>query len=88
MNPPPFPSPLQSTAPSRVGNYVRVGDASASVRSALPKVSMVLSAYHGMRRNRGSILWGLAWGAAGRVFPLLVPALAFAQGFAKEKTCP
>ena len=54
---------------------------------ALPKVSMVLSAYHGMRRNRGSIAWGLAWGLAGRLFPLIVPALALAQGFAKERDC-
>ncbi len=54
----------------------------------VPKVSMVLSAYHGLRRNRGSLAWGLAWGVAGRLFPLLVPALAVAQGFAKEKTCP
>lgn len=87
MSPPPFPSPLQSTAPQRVGNYIRVGDAQQALSNALPKVSMVVSAYHGMRRNRGSILWGLAWGAAGRMFPLLVPALAFAQGFAKEKSC-
>ncbi len=55
---------------------------------ALPKISMVVSAYHGLRRNRGSLAWGLAWGVAGRLFPLLVPALAVAQGFAKEKTCP
>jgi hypothetical protein len=55
---------------------------------ALPKVAMVVAAYHGMRRNRGSIAWGLAWGLAGRLFPLLVPALAFAQGYAKEKGCP
>lgn len=55
---------------------------------ALPKVAMVISAYHGLRRNRGSLLWGLAWGVAGRLFPLMVPALAVAQGYAEEKRCP
>lgn len=69
--PPPKPTPMHGVLDSPL----------------LPKAAMVLSAYHGLRRNRGSILWGLAWGAAGRLFPLIVPALAIAQGYGKEKSC-
>ncbi len=84
--------PTHATAPAPTLKAF-MGDDAATGGSlldnpAIPKIAMVLSAYHGLRRNRGSIGWGLAWGVAGRLFPFLVPALAVAQGFAKEKGCP
>lgn len=46
--------------------------------------SIGLSAYHGTKRN-GSIFWGAIWGAAGGLFPIVTPAVAVAQGFARKK---
>jgi len=45
--------------------------------------SMAASAYHGVKRNRGSAGWGVAWGLSGALFPVITPAIAIAQGFAK-----
>lgn len=53
---------------------------------SIPKIAMVMSAYHGLRRN-DSIVWGVIWGIAGRFMPILVPALALAQGYAEKKQC-
>jgi hypothetical protein len=52
------------------------------------KASALAAAYHGVRRNNGSILWGLVWAAAAFVSPLygtLVPAFAMAQGFGEAR---
>lgn len=52
------------------------------------KASALAAAYHGVKRNNGSILWGLLWAAAAFVAPLygtLVPAFAVAQGFGQSK---
>ena len=52
------------------------------------KASALASAYHGAKRNNGSVLWGLLWGFAGYIAPfygLLVPAIGVAQGFAQAK---
>jgi hypothetical protein len=46
--------------------------------------SIGASAYHGYRRN-DSLGWGIVWGLAGGVFPILTPAFALAQGFGKRK---
>jgi hypothetical protein len=40
-------------------------------------------AFHGYRRNRGSIGWALAWAALGGLFPLVTTGVAIAQGFGK-----
>lgn len=53
----------------------------------VPKAAMVMAAYHGLRRNNGSLVWGAIWGLAGHLLPLLVPALAVAQGYARKKEC-
>jgi len=50
---------------------------------ALSAVSTGLSAFHGYRRNN-SVGWAVVWGAAGALFPVLTPAIAFAQGFGKR----
>ncbi len=56
--------------------------------SILRKVSAVASAYHGVKRNGGSVFWGLLWGIAGYAAPfygLLMPAIAIAQGYAQPR---
>ena len=52
--------------------------------SALSLGSMALSAYHGYKRN-DSVGWAIWWGFLGSVFPVLTPAIAFAQGFGQRK---
>lgn len=44
------------------------------------------SAYHGYRRHsRGEhpVLWAIGWSLLGGLFPVVVPAIAMAQGFAE-----
>jgi len=53
---------------------------------ALRVVSMAsagASAYHGYKRNRGSVGWAIGWGVLGAIFPIITPAVALAQGFGK-----
>ena len=45
--------------------------------------SGALSAYHGVKRNNGSVGWGIVWFFMGSIFPIVTPAIAVAQGFAK-----
>ncbi len=54
--------------------------------AVLSATSAALSGYHGYRRHRGSIGWGLAWFALGGIFPVITPTFAFAQGFGKAKS--
>lgn len=42
-------------------------------------------AFHGYRRNRGSIGWAIAWFLGGLVAPVIGTAIAFAQGYGKAK---
>jgi hypothetical protein len=52
------------------------------------RVSALAAGYHGVRRNNGSIFWGLVWALAAFVSPLygtLVPAFAMAQGFGEAR---
>jgi hypothetical protein len=65
-----------------------LNEAASWKRSAFAVVSLAsgaLSAYHGTKRNN-SIGWGIAWGLLGGAFPILTPAIAFGQGFAKRKS--
>lgn len=43
-----------------------------------------LSAYHGYKRN-DSVGWAIVWGLLGGIFPIITPAIAFAQGFGEKK---
>lgn len=52
---------------------------------ALSVASAAVSTYHGYKRNDGSIGWALAWGFLGTIFPVVTPAIAFAQGLGKRK---
>lgn len=53
--------------------------------AAVSTASMALSAYHGLKRNRGSIGYAVWWGLMGGMFPVLVPVIAFGQGFAEPE---
>ena len=55
------------------------------VVGALVALSVGASAYHGYKRNHGSLGWGVAWGALGGLFPVITPAIALAQGFGKPE---
>jgi len=49
----------------------------------LSATSAGLSTYHGYKRNL-SIPWALWWALTGGLFPIVVPAIAVAQGFGKR----
>jgi hypothetical protein len=49
------------------------------------KAGMALAAYHGVRRNNGSLLWGAIWALAGRLMPVATVAFSIAQGYAQKK---
>lgn len=53
--------------------------------TALALLSGGASAYHGYKRSRGSVGAAVGWGLLGGVFPVIVPAVALAQGFGKPK---
>ncbi len=56
------------------------------VRTGLALIStagMAVSAYHGYKRNRGSIGWTIGWALLGGAFPIITPVVAVAQGYAK-----
>jgi len=57
-------------------------------RGLIRKAAVLAAAYHGVKRNHGSIFWGVIWAAAAFVSPfngLLVPLLGVAQGFGQSK---
>lgn len=56
----------------------------ATVYGIATVVSSAASAFHGYRRNK-SIGWALVWGMFGMIFPIITPAIAFAQGFGERK---
>lgn len=51
---------------------------------AVDMASGAASAYHGYKRNE-SVGWAAWWGLMGLSFPIITPAIAFAQGFGKRK---
>lgn len=53
--------------------------------AAVSTASMALSAYHGLKRNRGSIGYAVWWGFMGAMFPVITPVIAFGQGFAEPE---
>jgi hypothetical protein len=73
-------APVQLLAPSP--NFFQTYK--STIFGVLALASMAASTYHGYRRNK-SIGWALVWGVAGGLFPVVTPAIAVAQGFAKPK---
>jgi hypothetical protein len=55
------------------------------IYSIVSVASAIASGYHGVKRNRGSVGWGLVWFILGGAFPVLTPTIAVAQGFGKPK---
>lgn len=56
----------------------------ATAWTVLAAASTGISAYHGYKRN-DSVGWAIVWGLLGGMFPIIVPAVALAEGFAKPK---
>lgn len=54
-------------------------------QAALGLGGALLGAYHGARRNGGSVLWGIAWGIAGGAAPLITTGIAVAQGYGRPR---
>lgn len=53
------------------------------IYAVLGLAGTALGAYHGYRRNRGSIGWAIGWGLLGGMFPVITVPVAFAQGYGK-----
>lgn len=95
----PFLAPIQMVNPAPLGLLVprkATGQSSLSQISSgdavplgnvllglLGAASIGLSAYHGYKRNN-STGWAIWWGLMGALFPVITPAIAFAQGFGKR----
>ena len=60
-----------------------VMDTPTMVWTGLSLASTGLCAYHGYKRNN-SVGWAVVWGLLGGMFPVLAPAVAFAQGFGER----
>jgi hypothetical protein len=98
-----YESPEPGAATIHLGGYMPEGAARAYGQTTIGateappldlagiarKAGIIASAYHGVKRNNGSITSGLLWAlAAWAVFPFhgaIVPAIAIAQGFAQPK---
>lgn len=52
----------------------------STVSIAIVTTSVALAAYHGYKRNQ-SIAWALWWAFAASLLPVVVPAIAIAQGY-------
>lgn len=78
---PPPPPMDQDQAMGDIGtSAAAAGGAMAPIIGLVGIASSGLSAYHGYKRNN-SIGWAVGWGFLGGLFPIITPAIAFAQGF-------
>lgn len=75
------PTSMEAGAPPAVGALS--SDATVAFWQLASAASIGLSAYHGYKRNNGSLGWALGWGVLGGIFPIITPAVAFAEGFGK-----
>jgi hypothetical protein len=79
-----------------VGNYIKLGDATTPPAPTAAdyfneykrSVGSAAAAFHGIKRNNGSVLMGLVWGVIGYIAPVTTNVVAVAQGFSKPKSCP
>ena len=65
--------------------YHHVGDAGESVGKIISYGAVGLGAFHGYRRNRGSVGWAIGWAVLAGFFPLITSGIAVAQGVGKPK---
>jgi len=66
-----------SEIPSTKSDYVRLAGSLVMVGS------IALSAWHGTKRNCGSLGWGLLWGLGGAALGPIMPLIGWAQGFSE-----
>lgn len=78
--------------PTAIGSYVNypvqtsgLGELSTNVYELLSLAGTVAGAYHGYKRNRGSIGWAIGWAFLGAAFPVITLPVAIAQGYGKPK---
>jgi hypothetical protein len=74
-----------SAISSALGFLNTSGKTNSTIWGLLTVASAAASGYHGIKRNHGSIGWGIGWFLLGGIAPVLVPVVAVAQGFAKPK---
>jgi len=55
------------------------------VRMLVVLASAAVSAYHGTKRNGGSVFWGVLWFGLGAALPVLTPLVAVGQGLGECK---
>lgn len=76
------------TAYHHVGHtaYHHVGDDAVddSIMRLIRMAAVGIGAYHGYRRN-DSVAWATGWGLLAGTAPVIVVAIALAQGFGKRK---
>ena len=63
--------------------YHHVGD--VDVGQLVSYAGVGVGAFHGYRRNRGSVGWAIGWALLGGLFPLITGGIAIAQGLGKPK---
>ena len=77
---------MQPTPTLSQQDVTRIAGTTLLVWGSLVVISSGASAYHGYKRNRGSVGAAVGWGLLGGIFPIITPAVALAQGFGKPKT--
>jgi len=65
-------------------SYSSVSSTEKQIWAVASAASAAAGAFHGYRRNQ-SIAWALVWAVLGGMFPVVVPAIALAQGFGKPR---
>jgi hypothetical protein len=58
----------------------------SAIKNVLTVAAAGAAAFHGYRRNRGSIGWSIAWFFSALVAPVITTAVAFAMGFGRAKS--
>jgi len=81
----PAGSPGAQTYDSGIGLFGAAEDTPSLLWGLISAASAGVSAYHGYKRNNGSIGWAVGWGLLGGIFPVITPAIAFAQGLGERK---
>ena len=84
-----LPTPIGPTVPQLRGPWA-IATANQpvlppKVKAVLSLSSAAISAFHGVRRNGGSIFWGVWWFVLGGIFPVITPIVGAAQGFGQCK---
>ena len=84
------PSQQQQTAPTAQPNAPTApSSAASSPYATLVEVGSLagasLGAYHGYRRNHGSVGWAIGWFVFGALIPVLAIPIMLAEGFGKPE---